>query len=137
MAESPLHRSMKGIVRADLEREHYGVVEEPFFPPTSRISWSTYRPDLLGYRLEKQAEELVIVECETNPNMGRFRSKNFSSLSFQPSVFSAGRIRRILAVPQGRLHMVDLGLRSDWEIWMLGHSQPTQKLPRLGRNHPV
>jgi hypothetical protein len=122
---------MKGMVRADLECEHYQVVEEPLSPPAKWISWSTYRPDLLGYRLEKKTEELVIVECETHPNMNRFRSKNFSSLSFQPSEFRTGLIRRILAIPQGRLHGVDLGLRSEWEIWMLGRNRPVEKLAKL------
>jgi hypothetical protein len=123
---------MKEIVRGELTNESYRVVEEPLFPPAAWISWSTYRPDLLGYRLHGQTEELVIVECETHPNMNRFRSKNFSSLSFQSSIFSEGRIRRILAVPQGKLSAVDLGLRRGWEVWVLGRSKPLQKVPRLG-----
>jgi len=108
------------------------VVEEPLYPPADWISWSTYRPDLLGYRSDREAEELVIVECETHPNMSRFGSKNFASLSFQASIFREGSIRRILAVPQGRLAAVDLGLRQHWEIWVLGRTKPIQKMPRLG-----
>ena len=122
---------MKEIVRRELGSEEYHIVEEPLFPPASWISWSTYRPDLLGYRLDGRTEELVIVECETHPSMGRFRSKNFSSLSFQPSLLREGSIRRILAVPQGRLRAVDLGLRRHWEIWVLGRKGPVQKLARL------
>lgn len=76
VAESPLHRRMKAIVTEELEHENYRVLEEPLAPPNGRISWSAYRPDLLGYRLERDEEELVIVECETHPDMRRFGKKN-------------------------------------------------------------
>jgi hypothetical protein len=122
---------MKGIVRGELEREGYRVVEEPPFPPARWISWSTYRPDLLGFREREQKEEVAIVECETRPSMNRFRSKNYSSLWFQPSVLSEGSIRRILAVPRGRLGAVDLRLRREWEIWVLNERGPTTRLSRV------
>jgi hypothetical protein len=122
---------MKGIVRGELEQESYRLLEEPLYPPSKRISWSTYRPDLLGFRSDSTTEEVVIVECETHPSMKRFRSKNYSSLSFQPSVLRDGRIRRILAVPRGRLHSVDLRLRNQWEIWVLGSSSPIQKISSI------
>jgi hypothetical protein len=131
VAESSVHRSMKVAVRAELEREYYHVIEEPLFPPADWISWSRYRPDLLGYRSDRLTQELVLVECETHPNMRRLRTKNFSSISFQPSITKAGSIRRILAVPQGRLHSVDLGLRRHWDIWVIGHSGSVQKMTRL------
>jgi hypothetical protein len=131
VAESSTHRSMKEAVRTELEREHYQVVEEPLFPPARWITWSGYRPDLLGYRSDDQTQELVLVECETHPSMPRFLAKNFSSLSFQPSITREGSIRRILAVPQGRLHAVDLGLRRRWDIWLIGRAGSVQKLLRL------
>jgi hypothetical protein len=122
---------MKSMMREELEHESYRLVEEPLFPPSKRISWSTYRPDLLGFRADSKTEEVVIVECETRPSMNRFRSKNYSSLWFQPSVLRDGRIRRILAVPSGKLHSVDLRLRSQWEIWVLGSCSPVQKISSL------
>ena len=122
---------MKVIVRGELEHESYRLLEEPLFPPSRRISWSAYRPDLLGFRSDSKTEEVVIVECETRPSMKRFRSKNYSSLWFQPSVLRDGTIRRILAVPRGRLHSVDLRLRNQWEIWVLGSSSPIQKICSL------
>jgi hypothetical protein len=39
---------MKAIVKHELEHERYAVVEEPLFPPGDKVSWSSYRPDLLG-----------------------------------------------------------------------------------------
>jgi len=119
---------MKRMVRSELESEGYLIVEEPIWPPIRRISWFAYRPDLVGIRRDSRAEEIVVVECETRPSMRRFRSKNFSSLSFQASVLHEGSIRRILAVPRGRLHSVDLRLRDRWEVWLLGEFQPTLKL---------
>jgi hypothetical protein len=124
---------MKAIVRAELERERYAVVEEPLCPPGPKASWTSYRPDLLGYRSEGGAEELVLVECETRPNMRRFGSKNHSSVWFQPYLFRRGSVRRILAVPQGRLRSVDMKLRDRWEIWVLGATGPLEKVGASGR----
>ncbi len=128
VAESVAHRSMKAIVRSELERERYAVVEEPLYPPGDKASWRSYRPDLLGYRLEGGAEELVLVECETRPSMKRFGAKNHSSVWFQPKLFRGGSVRRILAVPQGKLRGVDMRLRKEWEIWVLGQKSPVEKL---------
>jgi len=136
VAESSTHRRMKLIVRRELEGENYAVQEEPLFPPSARVSWAAYRPDLVGRRSREGEEELVIAECETHPNMKRFRAKNFSSVSFQPFLFQKGSIRRILAVPSGRLRRVDLGLRKDWEIWVLGIEMPMCKIRALGSEPP-
>ena len=132
VTESSVHRSMKGIVRAELERERYAVVEEPLFPPGRKASWTSYRPDLLGYRSDEGTEELVLVECETRPSMRRFGSKNHSSVWFQPYLFRRGSIRRILAVPQGKLRAVDMRLRDKWEIWVLGAKTPLEKVGPYG-----
>jgi hypothetical protein len=122
---------MKAIVRRELEQENFSVLEEPLFPPNGKIAWTAYRPDLLGYRLERGEEELAIVECETHPSMKRFGLKNHSSLQFQPFLFQRGSIRRILAVPQGRLGAVDVRLRSEWEIWVLGSARPVCRIGLL------
>ena len=131
MAESRVHRSMKAIVRQALENERYAVVEEPLFPPGTRVSWSSYRPDLLGYRSENGTEELVLVECETRPNMRRLGAKNYGSVWFQPFLFRKGSVRRILAVPQGKLRSVDMKVRDTWEVWVVGGSSAMVKLPLL------
>lgn len=128
MGESATHRSMKNAVRVDLERERYHVIEEPLSPPKSKVSWRSYRPDLMGYRLEEGSEELVLVECETRPNMRRFLSKNHASVWFQPNLFREGNVRRILAVPRGKLKRVDMKLRRKWEIWIVGSSGAMEKV---------
>jgi hypothetical protein len=132
VAESEVHRSMKAIVRKELERERYVVVEEPPCPP-KRAPWVSYRPDLLGYRSEGEAEELALVECETHPNMRRLGEKKAMGAWFQPRLSGRGSIRRILAVPQGRLKAVDMRVRGTWEVWVVGSSAPLEMFPSLSR----
>ncbi len=131
MAESQVHRSMKAVVKQELEQERYAVVEEPLFPPGEKVTWSAYRPDLLGYRSESGAEEIVLVECETHPNMRRLGAKNSFSVSFQPYLFREGSVRRILAVPHGKLTSVDMRIRDRWEVWVVGTTAPMAKFPAL------
>ena len=131
MTESDLHRSMKQVVRQELESDHYRVLEEPLFPPARWIHWEAYRPDLLGLRYDDYSEELVIVECETRPTMKRFSTKNFGSLWFEPSVLRNGSIRRILAIPRGRFSLLDLRIRRRWEIWVIGSKKSPMKIPAL------
>jgi len=132
VTESDLHRAMKRMVRGDLEVENYRVVEEPLFPPAGRIHWEAYRPDLLGFRSGDRSEQIVIAECETRPIMKRFLAKNYESLWFEPSILCDGSIRRILAIPRGRLSALDLELRHRWEIWVLGSTGPISKISTIG-----
>jgi hypothetical protein len=130
--ESHVHRSMKAIVKDELVREQYAVVEEPLFPPRRKVSWSSYRPDLLGYRSMDGTEELVLVECETRPNMRRLRAKKHGTVSFQPYLFRRGSLRRILAVPQGKLRSVDMKIRDEWEVWVVGANSLMERFPKSG-----
>ncbi|MDG6901148.1 MAG: hypothetical protein JRM80_04225 [Nitrososphaerota archaeon] len=131
--ESQLHRSMKAVVKSELEREDYAVVEEPPFPPREKVSWSSYRPDLLGYRSRGGSEELVLVECETRPDMRRLDKKRHRSVWFQPYLFRRGSMRKILAVPQGKLGSVDMKVRDEWEVWVVGANSPLEVFPRVRR----
>ena len=131
MAESSLHLRMKSIMMKELKDEDYSVVAEPLSPPMARVTWASYRPDIMGYRSEEGREEIALVECETHPNMRRFRLKNSLSVRFQPFLFREGSMRRILAVPKGRLGSVDLELRSAWEIWVLGDVGPICRIGRI------
>jgi hypothetical protein len=126
-----VHRAMKAMVKHDLEQERYAVVEEPLYPPREKVRWSSYRPDLMGYRSEEGREELVLVECETHPSMRRIGAKNYSSVWFQPYLYRQGSVRRILAVPQGRLRGVDMKIRGTWEVWVLGPNRAMEKLPTI------
>ncbi len=131
MAESLLHRLLKLRVSNDLEREGYRVFPEPLFPPDQAVDWFAYRPDLFAVRVRSDGDDYALVECETNPNMYRFRSKNFASLCFQPKICQLDNLRKILAVPTGKLRAVDLRLRDGWEIWVVGRWAATLKVPLL------
>ena len=133
MAESQAHKSMKAIVRRELERERYAIIEEPLIPPQG-VAWTSYRPDLLAYRAEDGTEEMVLVECETHPSMRKLEAKNVGSAWFQSHLSSEGSLRRILAVPQGRLRAVDMRVRGAWEVWVIGSSSPLGRFPaqRIG-----
>lgn len=130
VAESETHRSMKSIVRKELERERYTVVEEPFYPPT-RVSWTSYRPDLMGYRSESGTEEVVLVECETRPSIRKLMAKNSTSAWFQPHLFGRGSLRRVIAVPQGKLKSINMRARGAWEVWVIGSSSSLERIPPL------
>jgi hypothetical protein len=123
---------MKAIVKDELEHEHYSVVEEPLYPPGRKVSWSSYRPDLLGYRSMDGTEELVLVECETHPNMRRLGAKRYRTVWFQPYLYRRGSLRRILAVPQGKLGSVDMKIRNEWEVWVVGSISPLERFPKIG-----
>lgn len=131
MAESLVHKSMKAIVKNELQHEDYAVVEEPLFPPRRKVSWSSYRPDLMGYRSREGTEELVLVECETHPNMRRLGAKRHRTVWFQPYLFRRGSVRKILAVPQGKLGSVDMRIRNEWEVWVVGTSSPLERFPKF------
>ena len=132
MAESESHRSMKAIVKKELERERYEVVEEPPYSP-GRVSWTSYRPDLLGYRSENGKEEVVLVECETRPSIKKLEAKNSASAWFQQRLQGQGSVRRILAVPRGSLGAVNMRARGVWEVWVIGSSSSLERFPALGR----
>lgn len=131
MAESRAHRSMKAIVKRELIHENYAAVEEPLSPQGGRVSWLSYRPDLLGYRCDGGTEELVLVECETHPNMRRLLAKRYRTVSLQTCLFRRGSMRKILAVPQGKLGSVDMRIRDEWEVWVVGPSSPMERFPRV------
>ena len=131
MTESQVHRTMKSLVRRELEQEGYTVVEEPALPP-GRVRWTSYRPDLLVYWAEGEKEHLALVECETRPDMRRLGAKNFATVWFQPLLHGEGSLRRILAVPQGRLHSVDMTVREGWEVWVTGRGSVMTRFSRSG-----
>ncbi len=122
---------MKAVVRADLEREGYAVVEEPLSCLEWRTHWSGYRPDLLGHKSEDEIESIALVECETRPSTARLLSKRFRSVWFQPVLLRRGWVRRILAVHQGRLGGIDMLVRSEWEIWIVNSTRVLQRLRSL------
>jgi hypothetical protein len=124
---------MKSSVAEDLEKENYLIFEEPLFPPTRDITWHTYRPDLFGVRASTESKEYAFVECETRPNIQRLTRKRYDTISVQTDLQRLSSVRRILAVPRGKLTAMDLRVRHDWEVWIVGERVFT-KIPRVVPN---
>lgn len=124
---------MKSSVAEELEKENYLIFEEPLFPPSRDITWHTYRPDLFGVRASTVSKEYAFVECETRPNIHRLRRKRYDTISVQTDLQRPSSVRRILAVPRGKLTAMDLRVRHDWEVWIVGERVFT-KIPRVVPN---
>jgi hypothetical protein len=121
---------MKARIAIELIHEGYRLFPECDDSPVDIVNWSRYRPDLFGYRKETDGTSFVFVECETHPNLKRLESKNYNSAGIQQNLFNADRLRRILAVPRGRLGSLDLKARRKWEIWVVGSQSPL-RIPQL------
>ncbi len=118
MSESTLHRTMKAAVAFELQKEGYGVIEEPLWTPNRFVSWESYRPDLLGLVHSDGKEEYALVECETLPGMKRILAKNIWRVELQSKIDRQPGLRRILVIPRGKLGALDLKLRRSCEIWV-------------------
>lgn len=129
--ESQLHLRMKDRVSRELEVEGYTVFYEPSFPPSRFLTWSSYRPDILGVRTGAAGQEYVFVECETRPSGRRIAGKNFASVDVQARLNSDVSLRRILVVPRGKLRGVDRATRRSWETWIYCESS-LERFPRGG-----
>ncbi|MBI2185459.1 MAG: hypothetical protein HYU39_10950 [Thaumarchaeota archaeon] len=129
MSESPIHKAPKETVARDLNNEGYRVFFEPLYSPLENIDWRRYHPDLLAVRKRPEGEDIVVVECETKPNIRRLESKNLASLRIQSKLFHQAHLRRILVIPAGRLGSLDLKVRREWEIWIVEKYGKPMKIP--------
>jgi len=131
MAESILHLRMKERTSWELAKEGYRIFVEPAFAPSSFLTWSEYRPDIVGVKLRPAREEYAIVECETRPSARKLDSKNFRSVEIQGRINSEVSLRRILVVPRGTLGRFDSSVRRSWETWIYEGCN-FQRLPMAG-----
>ncbi len=130
VSESGLHLMMKSSAAEELEKENYLVFEEPLFPPGREVRWHSYRPDLFGVRASIESKEYAFVECETRPNIHRLLRKRYDTICIQTDLQRRSSVRRILAIPRGKLTAMDLSVRHDWEVWIVGERVFT-KIPRV------
>jgi hypothetical protein len=120
---------MKESVWRELVAEGYSVFFEPPYAPSRFLSWTSYRPDLLGIRDSAARQEYAFVECETRPSGRRLASKNFRSVEVQTRLNAEMHVRGILVVPRGRLASVDSSVRLSWETWIYGEGA-FQRFPK-------
>ena len=133
--ESKLHEVLKEAAFTELKKEGYYLYVEPSGPPSWRLNWSLYRPDIVG-TLSNEAElSFVLVECETNPRIRRIKGKTSKikrSLTFQKRLNERCILRFLLVIPAGTLHRVNNpDVRTLWEIWIVNYKgEVIYKIPR-------
>jgi len=121
--ESDLHGLLQETVLEELGREGYEIYVEPPNPPLGRLTWSSYRPDILGVIREEIGLSVVLAECETNPDVRRVKTKTSKigrTFKMQKRLNEKHLIRLLLVIPAGALHKVNhRPIRSFWEIWIV------------------
>jgi hypothetical protein len=133
--ESRQHELLKEAALTELEKEGYYLYVEPSDPPSWRLDWSLYRPDIAGTFTNEAEFWFVLVECETNPNIKRIRrkvSKIKGRLTFQNRLNETYLFRLLLVIPAGMLNRVNCSdVRLRWEIWIVNYrGEIIHKIPR-------
>ncbi|UCE10720.1 MAG: hypothetical protein JSW61_01955 [Candidatus Thorarchaeota archaeon] len=113
---------MKSTVSHELAEEGYIIHLEPWNPPLERLTWSCYRPDILGVKDREFRLKVALAECETNPSISRIRNKNTQvrRIVLQALLGETCELRLILAIPCGMLSRANhTPIRRLWEIWAI------------------
>ena len=134
--EGNYHKLMKMRVLTELRREGYELYVEPMKSPFERLIWNYYRPDLLGITTNQNSMRIVLVECETNPNMTNLRVKVLKirhTLKLQKQLNKKHHLRFLLAIPFGTLNKINQSKsRNLWNIWILNNKgRIIHKIPSL------
>jgi hypothetical protein len=120
--ESDFHKLMKDSVASELSYEGYQLHVEPLNPPLDRLTWSYYRPDILGLKDGESKMRVVFAECETNPCISRIKGKNtqVKRIVLQTFLDENHELRLILAIPCRMFSRVNISqVRRLWEIWII------------------
>ena len=120
--ERRIHLLLKAMAKRELESYGYEVHVEPETSPLATINWSGYRPDLLGHNRESDAEQIVLVECETNPTTGSIlrKKQKVDAIGLQSRLDKRQTVMFLLVIPSGRLaRVLSCGARKFWEVWLV------------------
>jgi hypothetical protein len=137
--ETRLHNLLKGVVLNELEREGYDLYIEPPKPPTPRLKWNSYRPDILGILSSKTEFRLILVECEVNPRKRSVKLKELkirSFLTLQKKLNEVCNTRLLLVIPSGKLRAINASaIRKLWNIWIISiDGRVAHKIPKITCN---
>ena len=114
---------MKAIVAKELQKQNYLTYYEPLESPYSNLCWDSYRPDILATKCYDNNLQVVLVECETNPNKKRILKKTFKikrNLSLQKRLYENSCILPLLVIPTFNLvKILCRVVRKFWEIWIV------------------
>jgi hypothetical protein len=140
--ESELHGLLKQAARCELEKEGYDLYLEPSESPVNVLSWTHYRPDVLGLTCQETEFELAIIECETNPTVRRLIEKRLKirrQICFQKRLDQKNLFRLLLVIPPGTLRKVNTcSVRKLWEIWIVDNKgNIAYKIPKTAGSQDV
>lgn len=114
---------MKQIVARELQNQNYTTYYEPLESPYPNLWWDSYRPDILATKYCKNNLNVVVVECETKPNMKRVLRKTAKikkNLSLQKRLYENSVILPLLVIPSFNLIKILCSIvRNFWEIWII------------------
>ncbi len=119
----------------ELQKKDYLIYFEPFESPLDRLWWQYYRPDVLAVKSLFPNLKVVLVECETKPNLKRLLRKTEkiqNYLSLQKKLHENASIIPLLIIPPFTLSkIISSKVRQLWEIWILNDlGKILHKIPR-------
>jgi len=124
--EGHLHKFLKRTVGLELQNQNYTIYYEPLESPFNRLCWHSYRPDILATLSCNVNLQIVLVECETNPNQKRVLRKTAQiqqNLSLQKRLHENTSILPLLVIPPANLYkIICSSSRRFWEIWIINRS---------------
>jgi hypothetical protein len=134
--EGTLHKLHKQAVAEELQKKNYGIHFEPWESPLDLVWWRSYKPDILAVKQSNSSQRIILVECETKPNLKRVLSKTKQiqkNLEVQKQLFENTLILPLLVIPPNNLQkMLFSTIRKFWEIWIISQEgQIKHKIPRV------
>ena len=134
--EGRIHKFLKCTVGLELQNQKYTIYYEPLESPFNRLWWHSYRPDILATLSCNVNLQVVLVECETNPNQKRVLRKTAQiqqNLSLQKRLHENASILPLLVIPPSNLYkIICSSIRRFWEIWIINRSGEIKH--RISRN---
>ena len=124
--EGSFHKLLKERVANELQKQNYSIYYEPLESPLERLWWDFYRPDILALRNLSCSLKVVLVECETKPNLKRLLKKTQKIqhyLIIQKMLNEKVSITPLLVIPPFNLSkIISCKVRKFWEIWIINNT---------------
>lgn len=124
--EGSFHKFLKNRVANELQKQKYSIYYEPLESPLERLWWDYYRPDILALKNLSLNLKVVLVECETKPNLKRLLEKTakiHNYLFLQKMLDEKVSIIPLLVIPPFNLSkIISCKVRKFWEIWIINNT---------------
>jgi hypothetical protein len=134
--EGNLHRLHKQTVAEELQKNSYGIHFEPWESPLKLLWWQFYKPDIFAIKQTHSSKKIILVECETKPNLKRVLAKMMQikrNLAIQNQLFENTKVLPLLVIPPNNLQKIlFFTIRKFWEIWIISQEGKIKhKIPRV------